>query len=146
MSRRVIAVVAALLMLPVLGFDAPREYDDATVQGSQLEGVWQFETIEYDGQKFPNASHLIFHKGQWKWEESNPTLSGTFKAKAGKMPGCVDLTTTSFPSANPTMKAIYRIDGDTLRMANGPRAIDRPSGFDTKNSPGVAVWTLKRVK
>ena len=146
MSRRLLALIGALILLPVLGFDAPREYDDATVQGSELEGVWQFETIEYDGQKFPNASHLIFHKGQWKWGELKPNLSGPYKEDAGQKPGWVDMTTTNMPTAKSTMKAIYRIDGDTLQMANGPRAVDRPTGFDTKNSPGVAVWTLKRVK
>jgi uncharacterized protein (TIGR03067 family) len=146
MFRRLLLLCAVVLLLPLFAFDAPREYDDTTVPANDIEGVWQFVSVEYSGQTFPGTIHISFQKGKYSWGDSEPTLKGYYVVDTNRKPCWIDMTTTSISSGNPTMKAIYVFEGDTLKVANGPRALDRPEGFDTKNHPGVAVWTLKRVK
>jgi hypothetical protein len=84
------------------------------------------------------ANFVCFQQGRVE-----PIQKGPSTTKAGKTPGWVDMTGANLPG--PTMLAIYRIDGDVLRIANGPLPVERPTGFDSTNTR-VTVWTLKRAK
>jgi uncharacterized protein (TIGR03067 family) len=127
-------ILTGVLPAALLGSDSPKEYDGAT-ERDELEGTWRFVKVEYSGQTFPDSEQgMIFHKGEFTWTGPGPK------------PAWIDQTTTNLPGGNRTLKGIYRIDGDGLKIACRLATNERPLGFDAKDGNGVTVWTFKRVK
>jgi uncharacterized protein (TIGR03067 family) len=76
--------------------------------------------------------------------ESERREEGTFKINATKTPKEIDLIVPKEGGKQEIMKAIYQLDGDTLKMAYTPaRGMegDRPTSFDSKQA---FITTLKR--
>src|SRR5437016_5373478 len=115
MWRRIVCLVAGVLLVALmLGSDAPTEYDGATVQKDELEGAWRAVAVETDGSRLRTKvpTELTFRAGRWQISDRNTVGTGSYAAEAGRRPGQLDMTT-----ATDTNKYLYRIDGDTLRMA-----------------------------
>ena len=50
------------------------------------------------------------------------------------------------PDRGRLLKAIYQLDGDTLKVAHGEAGAPRPKDFTAKEGSGVTVVVLKRQK
>jgi uncharacterized protein (TIGR03067 family) len=63
-------------------------------------------------------------------------------------PKCIDLGEKRKGRDPRTLEGVYRIDGDTLRLAFAvPRDGKlRPTSFEKPTDPRVTVWTFKKVK
>jgi uncharacterized protein (TIGR03067 family) len=141
MRRRIVWPLCAVpLVALVLGSDAPREYDGATVPKDELEGTWRAVAVEIDGSRLRTKlpSELTFRAGRWWIGDRNMTGAGSYTAEAGRKPAHLDIVT-----AADTNKYLYRIDGDTLRMARTKNGDPRPRTFDDAD---LVVFIYQRVK
>jgi uncharacterized protein (TIGR03067 family) len=143
--RRTVCLLAALLVLPSLGSDAPKEYDGTTEAG--LEGVWERVSATPAGGKaviaLPGECVETFRDGRWVYRHKGRLVSeGVYRADYTRRPCALDESTTAEHEAGITRRFIFRLDGDTLRTAFVPGSRERPKSFD---ETGAWVATWKRV-
>jgi uncharacterized protein (TIGR03067 family) len=121
----------------------------AKTDKDKLQGTWVAVSAEAGGMKFdfPKDMQTVFTfsgdkltlKDMGKKEET-----GTFKIDEKKNPKEIDMTTPKVenPKETETVKGIYQLDGDTLKIAfRADPAADRPNAFDAK---GAIAITFKR--
>jgi uncharacterized protein (TIGR03067 family) len=148
--RRIVCLLAGvLLVVPSLGSDAPKEYDGAT-ERDELEGTWELVGIECRPvQEGPsNQCVVTFRGGRFtKSYGDGDTLRGSYRLDPARKPSHLDQYLSTGPFQGRTQECIYRIDGDTLRIALSTSRGDsddfrRPQGFDRP----VVLSVYKRVK
>jgi uncharacterized protein (TIGR03067 family) len=139
-------LVVVLLVLPALASDSPRDDDSATVAAG-VEGTWELLGYTFDGRPGNTGSDwgMIFRAGEWEWTGSSQNPKGNYTVDRRHSPAWVDRTTTNY-AANYTLKGIYRIDGNILKMAWFPNSDARPQNFDPSPDHAVCVATFRRVR
>jgi uncharacterized protein (TIGR03067 family) len=90
---------------------------------------------------------LTFENGKVTMKQAVRNETGAYKTNTAKSLKEIDLITPKNGNAKDTetMKGVYRIDSDTLKIAfsmPGPMT-NRPSGFDAKD---IGIIILKRKK
>jgi uncharacterized protein (TIGR03067 family) len=139
--RRTVCLLAALLVLPSLGSDSPKEYDGATEE-DELRGEWRVVIIEDETRILDNGALGVrtFRSGKWTYSNGQVSVAGAYTADARYKPPRLDMVGRG---ANEGLRSlcIYRIDGDTLRLAFPRSGTDRPTTF----TGDVVLVTLKRV-
>jgi uncharacterized protein (TIGR03067 family) len=116
-----------------------------------LKGSWSATAMEVGGQKAAEAdvknSKIIFDGEKVTLVEGDKKKPATFKLDASKKPATMDITPTEGPEKGKVTKAIYMLDGDTLKIA---MALDeksqRPTAFSTKKDTPVCLMVFKRDK
>ena len=114
---------------------------DAEKEKARLQGSWTVTKVMFKGEdktkEFGELSYT-FAGDKSTVKIGGESREGTFKiVDAMKKPMQIDFSIKQIVS-----KAIYEIDGDTLKLATGDRGADRPSGFDAKD---ITVFTFKKV-
>jgi uncharacterized protein (TIGR03067 family) len=96
--------------------------------------------VEIDGKRLRMKvpTELTFRAGRWQIADRNTVGTGGYTAEAGRKPAHLDVVT-----AGETNKYLYRIDGDTLRMARTKNGDPRPNTFDDAD---LVVFFYQRVK
>jgi uncharacterized protein (TIGR03067 family) len=131
--------IATLLVLPILGSDSPKGYDDRA-QDSGIEGAWRFVYYEIGGVKTEVAavSPCIYKGGKFTWSGRNE-VSGSYtvdtRFRPARLAQCI---------MNTTYKCIFRVDGDTLRVAYWRKGDDYPVDFI--DSDNLVVEVYRRVR
>jgi uncharacterized protein (TIGR03067 family) len=69
------------------------------------------------------------------------TFSGTIKLDAAKTPKQIDLELN-----DRTLKGIYQIDGDMLKISYRLEGDERPTEFESKPDSGIVLVVHKRAK
>jgi uncharacterized protein (TIGR03067 family) len=144
--RRLSPLFAFLFVVPLLGSDSPKEYDDkAEIVG--IEGTWRFSELEHNGEKVDLVTRWVttYRGGTYTTNYGHgDTVRGCYRIDPTRNPPHLDRLPSSGPCKGETNKFIYQIDGDTLRVA-GFYLIElpRPQGF---NDDDISIWTYKRVK
>ena len=146
MRRTVCLLAVVLLVVPSLGSDAPRGYDGEAVWDDELQGTWQWD--EFNGRKVETNLRevLTFRSGTYTSSYSDgDTFRGSYRLDPTRKPPHLDEVPSNGPYRGQTVKYIYQLDRDTLRIAFMAAEDDmrRPQGFNDK---GVYVETYKRVK
>jgi uncharacterized protein (TIGR03067 family) len=144
--RRSACLLAALLVLPSLGSDSPKEYDGATAR-NELEGTWERVSATPAGGKaviaLPGECVETFRHGRWVYRHKGRIVSeGVYRTDSSRQPAHLDESTTAENEAGITRRFIYRLEGDTLRTAFVPGSREYPKSFD---ETGAWVATWKRV-
>jgi uncharacterized protein (TIGR03067 family) len=144
--RRILCLLAALLALPSLGSDAPKEYDGAA-EADDIRGTWRLTAIELDGRgrPLPFDEVMIYHAGNYtaEFENGRTIRRGNYRTDPAHTPPHLDWSPFHDGKVQ-VLRMIYQIDGDTLTIAF--RTDDqsrRPEGFDDKK---LGFWTYRRVK
>lgn len=142
-------ILGVALTFVALASDDPRDYDDRVTLGS-LEGTWRGHSGEDNGQPIPAAqiggAKLIFKRGNSAaLIEGGHTQQITYRADASRHPAHLDLVMGDGPGKSETLKMIYVIEGDTLKiglvMGNGGM---RPAEFKTGAGSNMRILILKR--
>jgi uncharacterized protein (TIGR03067 family) len=129
----------AVLILPLLGSESPRVFNDKTEIVS-IEGTWRQTAVKLDGQDRPHTDEvlLIFRSAKYEWIGLGFPCAGTYHIDATKSPARLDMRSTRVPHS----EYIFRLEGDTLLLAFQVFGTNLPKGFDGDNS---CVETFKRV-
>jgi uncharacterized protein (TIGR03067 family) len=140
--------ITVLCCLAALYIQASQDQAEKTDK-EQLQGTWIMVSVEKDGKKVETPADkqtlMTFtgDKATFKSEKRND--DGTFKIDAAKKPKEIDLINPKADNKEmETIRAIYELTGDTLRMAfPAKREAARPASFDAKE---IVILTLKRNK
>jgi uncharacterized protein (TIGR03067 family) len=139
-------LVGVLLTVAVLGSDSPKGYDDTTDSGG-IEGKWQLLEVEWKGEKTQLAFQVVITlRGRTlTYDSTHDLVQGNCRIDSTCKPLRVDWIPSAKGLTARTLKFIYQIDGDTLRVAflwNGGLDVQRPRGFTDE---GVYIAVFKRV-
>jgi len=135
--RHLSLLFAVLFVVPLLGSDSPKEYDDRAEEAG-IEGDWLLVQTEEDGNGFAvlpdhvysyRASTFHWSSGAW----------GTYSVDHRFRP--TRLTERS--TMGYTQRSIFQIDGKTLRVAYLKSGDDYPDGF--RDARGLHVEVYRRV-
>jgi uncharacterized protein (TIGR03067 family) len=139
--RRLCVIGTATLALAI---GASTWAGDADKEKAKLQGTWTVTKVMVRGEDkskdfgFGAGATCIFAGDKVTMKFGSESHEGTFKIVDGKKkPMQIDL---SLPKQM-DVKAIYEIDGDTLKIATGEKGTDRPTAFDAKD---IQVMTFKK--
>jgi uncharacterized protein (TIGR03067 family) len=143
--RRHALVALAVVFLIAAAPDGEKEL-------AKLDGVWVAKSVEIGGNKIPDEDlknfpgPLTIKGDKWTLKFGERQQTGTFTADAAKKPAQMDVKPSDGPNAGKTLRAIYQLDGDTMKVCYAPAGQDRPTTFDTKDKAGYALIVYKREK
>jgi uncharacterized protein (TIGR03067 family) len=118
----------------------------------EIRGIWLGVGAETAGKKVPLLS---------SWEFKDDTIVESFprgksewkyRLDPAKNPKAIDLTPGTGPAAGKTLKGIYAIDKDMLKIcyvavkAKDPDKRERPADFVTKKGDELVTLTFRRTK
>jgi hypothetical protein len=86
--RRLLLLFAVLCVVPLFGYDSPREYDGLMAEVG-IEGTWQLIDLEFKAEKLPvdKESVRVFHDGMCRLKWNNEKYQGTYRTNpTGKPP------------------------------------------------------------
>ena len=117
---------------------------------SELEGTWELVYFERDGKEImlQNDTKFIAAGDTFIVKRADEVLAaGTFKLDPDKQPKTSETTYTEGRDKGKTFKAIYQVDGDTVKFCRASSSDDeRPTEFKTKAEGGGFVSVYKRAE
>src|SRR5262245_11766957 len=131
-----VLMIASLAMAGNLNADDPKE---------KLKGTWEVVSWVIAGEKEPEERWkgmvITFEGDSATWSGKGISDKNTYKIDAAQKPAHLDLKTERKPEKE--IKAIYQLEGDTLKIAMTDDGKERARSFDEKV---YVVYTLKRKK
>ena len=144
-----LATLMALLTTAALAFqpDAAKEAKEF----EKLAGVWILDSIETKGEKVPDdvyrGCRLTINKdGTFSIKLDSDEPKGHLKIDPTKSPMTLDIILESGRDAGKTQPAIYTHETGTLTICTGEYNKDRPTGFATKDKPGMTLMKFRKGK
>ena len=140
--------ICTIAALAVIGGDAEAIRKDRAA----LQGLWKVTASEQGGEKVPAGDikdlFLIFKGDAILISEGGKAEEKfAFSLAPTKTPKELDLTIQVGPNKGKVDRAIYQIDGDTLRICiQSDREAARPRDFATKAGGKLWLVVLQRVK
>ena len=117
-----------------------------------LEGAWRVVSVEREG-RIENDDIWIIQKSKISFKRDNAVYEdASYTVDDAKRPKAIDLKFAAGPAQGKTIRGIYEVDRDELKMCSvAPDRADaekriRPSEFSAKVGSGTWLFVLKRVK
>ena len=145
-SWRVVAAGSILLAAGLAAGQGTKE------GGKDLTGTWRAATYALDGKEATAADLkdvrlVIAADGKFKAQNAGQTfLAGAVRIDPDKKPRTMDITYTEGDLKGQTSRAIYELDGDTLRICRAAPGKARPTEFTSKPGSGLTLMTYQRAK
>jgi uncharacterized protein (TIGR03067 family) len=115
----------------------------------ELEGDWQFLTLEVDGQPVPSSmlgdTRLLIDGDRFRMESPEATYEGIFTIDVEASPSHIDIEFVEGPEAGHWSYGIYELDGDRLTFCIGVTGAMRPLAFVSSPGSGHALERLRRT-
>ncbi len=112
-----------------------------------LQGTWKAVRFEVDGQPVDAADlesiRLVIRGADATFTRAGVRHEGRLALDPIAMPRAIDIVRTSGPDLGTTLRGIYKIDGDRLRVCLGRDGRARPADFDSR--PGTVLKEWRRV-
>jgi uncharacterized protein (TIGR03067 family) len=152
-SLRLQITVPVLILCGQSAFaDPPHAKLDEKLQSTPLDGVWVLEAykkydMELAGDRLPAYLHghaRTFAKHRMTLVSRRGTQEFPFSVNAAAMPKELDVLIKTDGDRQIKSKAIYRIEGDVLQIAEGSPA--RPASFVPTKKKRFSVYTYRRKK
>lgn len=138
-----------IVLALVLSF-APAAGGADAKDADALQGTWLAATAELAGKPFPDevrkSIKLVIKDDTYTVTVGKQPDRGTVKLNPGAKPKEMDVTGTDGPNKGKTFRAIYELDGDTLRICYDLSGKGRPTEFKTKEGTQLFLVTYKREK
>jgi uncharacterized protein (TIGR03067 family) len=115
---------------------------DADLQ--PLQGKWVVESFDYNGNPVEVMKGAVREFKEEKYTlapKVGDAINGVVKLDSTKTPKEIDLEINGR-----TLKGIYVLDSDTLRMSYTLNGDERPAEFESKPDSGVVLVVHKRAK
>jgi uncharacterized protein (TIGR03067 family) len=134
---------------PVIKPVTPPSGGTASKDAEALKGTWEVVEMSGGGMKVPakeaDGKAITFRDGRvFLVEKGREEDAGPLRIDASKSPKTIDFTPTSGPERGKTLRGIYELKGDTLKLALGPPDGARPTTFVSPKGSQVLVFDLKR--
>jgi uncharacterized protein (TIGR03067 family) len=146
-------LLAALLALPLLGSDMPKEDDGVAEVADDIRGTWELTEIQIVGRGqigIPLSDRVTIYRGGVCWTSFDVDDVGTVRSKyrldPARKPAHLDVYEADGKYRGQTLRCIYAVEGDTLRVAHMADHKDRfryPQGFAEE---AVQVMVYERLK
>jgi uncharacterized protein (TIGR03067 family) len=128
--------------------DARRRAREAEL--GRFQGTWKFVSIEAEGDRaFQDdlVSITVVIQGDRFTLSNGPTITrGVLTVDPAARPKTMDVVFSEGPQRGTTAQGIYELDGDLLKLCNGPPDKKRPTRFASKLGSGLTLQVLKRAK
>lgn len=140
-----------LLAVTLLVADAPAG-DAAKKELDKLQGTWVATAGEAGGQQYPDeqlkAMKFVVEGNKYTFttkDTAEHPEKGTLKPDPAANPKALDIEITDGPDQGKSQKAIYDLEGDTLKVCVASPGADRPTEMSAKPQ-GQGLLTFKRQK
>jgi uncharacterized protein (TIGR03067 family) len=146
LSRAVLLVAASLLVAADAKEDAVKEAK------AKLKGTWQVVSLEEKGEKAPDDEvkkmRLVFQDNKLVIKGmDNGDHEAKYTIDPAAKPATLDLVPADGQEKGKTLRCIYSLDGDDLKICSPPRADDdRPKEFSAKKGEKAVLLVFKRDK
>jgi uncharacterized protein (TIGR03067 family) len=138
-------MAGVLVSIATLGWDSPKQYDDGMTE-DPLEGTWRATKTEVGGQTINLSTYEVktFHNGIYtiKWDDGD-LWQGKYQIDTTCKPPRLDWMPSGGHYKGQMFKCIFRIDGNTLKIAGSNYDDERPKGF---SGDGIYVHSYRRVR
>jgi uncharacterized protein (TIGR03067 family) len=139
------AVVAGSLLWAV---DTSKEESKKALD--PLQGTWVATGGEQEGNPFPEAGlknmKLVVSGDQYTFTSDSPEEKGVLKPDPSKSPKALDIDIKEGEQKGQSQKAIYELDGDTLKICFTQPGNDRPSEMAAKAGSKCVMIVFKKEK
>jgi uncharacterized protein (TIGR03067 family) len=117
--------------------------DDAVKKEKEaLKGKWTIVSVERDGKAvdmWKDGVRLVEGDNYTLTTKDGDSFKGTFTVDPAKVPKAIDFSPTGGQYKGKTLRGIYEIDGDMLKICFAEPDKDRPTEFTSKSGSG---WTF----
>lgn len=140
--KRTLGLAACLLLIAA-------EADDKGKKEDPVGGTWLVESMLSNGKppRVPiNGMSYKFADGKMTLRVPQGERYQTYKTDASEKPAAIDLTAQDGPAKGKTVKGIYEVKGDEMKMCFAAPDADRPKEFVSKEGSNTVLLTLKREK
>src|SRR5262245_631196 len=110
--RRIACLLAVLLLvLPSLGSDAPKEYDETVAWEDGLQGSWLLVGQEFNGKPVDFVESVqTFRNGKYTTKDKHGSVAGTYTIDASQKPAHLDEVPSEGPDYGRRRKTVYQLD------------------------------------
>ncbi len=141
--RLLLSVVTFSVM--VFGFQTEAQADDLKA----MEGTWRVESVEAGGKPVESEDlqnlELTISGDRYSVKTKDGMDMGTLKLDETQNPRTMDATKTEGLDAGKVVKAIYTIEGDTLKVCVVPDGGERPTEMKTKDGEKAVLIVYRRL-
>ena len=141
-----VAVVVALAAAATADDKKP----DAAADLKAMVGKWAVAKAELGGKDLTDHLKVLKFEvrdgGKYTARVGEEVDDGTFTIDPAKEPREMDVKPTGGPLKGKTVRAIYRLDGDTLTICYDHDAGPRPKAFESKPDTPLLLVVYKRAK
>jgi len=120
--------------------------------GDAITGAWSMTTSEMNGQKVPDDEmkklSLVLTMKDGKYTTASAgqqTDAGDYTADEAASPKTFEIKPGEGPRKGTVMKAIYKLEGDTLTVCYDVAGKEYPKEFKTQADDGRLVAVYKRA-
>lgn len=137
-----IAAIATCVLFPVVAWAGDDKTDKV-----KLQGTWSATAVMDKGKAEPaervQKLKLIITDDKYIYQVDKISFSATFKLDMTRTPKAIDVTFEEGPKRGQTMKAIYSLEGDILKICGGT---ERPKEFKSSKDVPTVLLSFKRDK
>ncbi|HYT88514.1 MAG TPA: DUF5004 domain-containing protein [Gemmataceae bacterium] len=116
---------------------------------AKLQGTWKVVELTKEGKQEAAAAdknmRMVFAGDKFMMKGSDADYEGTFTLDPSKNPKRLDTRVVHGKDKVITTQGIYRLEGDTLKIAWTEGKAERPQEFAVKPGSGVRMIVLKRA-
>ena len=127
-----------------LWLGTPLHAEGGTTDEQKLQGTWKVESFQFNGMPVDSMQDALreFSDGKYTLTPaSGEVFRGSVTLDPSKKPKQIDLDLS-----DRTLKGIYELDGDTLRISYALEGDQRPTQLASKPDSGVVLIVHKRQK
>jgi uncharacterized protein (TIGR03067 family) len=155
--KRLVLVFLAVGVL--IAADGPKE-ESVQKEKEKLQGLWGVDHDEHGGIPNPQKGvpvfevtrerfdfYLLEKQGERIVKKAGSEKQATYTLDPTKKPKTIDVTFRTGSDKGKTLRGIYELDGDDLKVAfRFPPEKERPTEFSSEKDDSVQVFFLKRAK
>ena len=150
MRWHTLILIGAVTLL--VAADAPR--DDARKETDRLQGTWKAVTIEENGKAVTGEGSKDFRlvitgdKAAPKKRVNDEFLDETYQLKIDPTtePKGIDLIPVSASAPQRTVRGVYELDKEVLKLRVAKPGAKRPLGFALKSDTDMTLFVLQRER
>jgi uncharacterized protein (TIGR03067 family) len=123
--------------------------DNLKKEKDALQGKWLILSVERDGKSvdtWTDGTRVMEGDNYTMTTKKGDTFKGTFALDPSKTPKAIDFKPSGGQYKDKTLRGIYEIDGDMLKVCFAEPDKERPAEFNSKAGSGWTLATHKKQK